>query len=202
MPRGMVLGADADYKAGQEIFISYSMTSNNVQLLLQYGFITSENEHDYIIITMQEPKDHQISTQVEALGPVVSVGINGVVSSDFIRAINVMLLGKPEVTIEAYKRVLHFVEADLKKFKTSLMEDINSLKNEKNLPRPRWSALAYRVEAKKHLKNIIDHLKKCISDMESGITLKEFKSSGEKIDWPTRFIKVMFDTDVSDSDPK
>jgi len=70
------------------------------------------------------------------------------------------------------------------------------------LSRPKWSAIAYRVEAKKHLKSIMDHLKKCISDLEAGLTLKEVKSSGEKIDWPSRFIKVMFDSDVSDSDPK
>jgi len=201
MPRSMVLGADADYKAGQEIHIAYSTSSNNIQLLLQYGFVVQDNEHDYIILTMQEPKDEQISSQVEALGPVISVGLNGVVSSDFIRGINVVMTGKPEISIEAYQKVLKFVELDAQKFKTTLAEDINLLKHG-GLSRPKWSAIAYRVEAKKHLKSIMDHLKKCISDLEAGLTLKEVKSSGEKIDWPSRFIKVMFDSDVSDSDPK
>jgi len=201
MVRSMVLGADADHKKGEEIFIAYSTSSNNVQLLLQYGFVTQDNEHDYIIITMQEPKDEQISSQIEALGPVISVGLNGVVSTDFIRAINVAMTGKPEITVEAYKKVLKFVEADTKKFSTTLGEDLQLLKSA-NLGRAKWSAVAYRVEAKKHLKAISDHLKKCISDLEAGMTIKEMKSSGEKIDWPSRFIKVMFDTEVSDSEPR
>jgi len=202
MSRSMVLGVDADHKAGTEINIAYSTSSNNIQLLLQYGFLVQDNSQDYIIITMQEPKDEEIARQVEALGPVISVGLNGVVSSDFIRGINVVMNGKPEVTVEAYKKVLKFVDADLKKFSTSVGEDIAYLKSHPGLDRPEWSAFAYRIESKKHLRSIIEHLKKCIDDLESGLTLKEFKSSGDKIDWPSRFIKVMFDSDISDSDPK
>jgi len=202
MARSMVLGVDADYKAGSDINIAYSTSSNNIQLLLQYGFVVPDNQHDYVIITLQEPKDEELSRQVEALGPVISVGLNGVVSSDFIRGVNVLMGGRPEVTIDAYKKVLKFVEADLKKFSTTVGEDIAYLKSHPNVDRPEWSAIAYRIEAKKHLRSIIEHLRKCIDDMESGLTLKEFKSSGDKIDWPSRFIKIMFDNEVSDSDPR
>ena len=52
-----------------------------MQLLLQYGFVVPDNEHDYIIITMEEPADEAVSAQVESLGPVISVGLDGVVSS-------------------------------------------------------------------------------------------------------------------------
>ena len=87
MPRGMVIASDKEYKSGEEVYIAYSRyylmpvvytlymyvcmyvcacsSSNNIQLLLQYGFVVPDNEHDYIILTMQEPKDEAIANQVE-----------------------------------------------------------------------------------------------------------------------------------------
>jgi len=199
MPRGMVLGVDGPHTKGDEVAISYSTSSNNVQLLLQYGFVVTDNEHDYIIVTMQEPKDEQVSAQVEALGPVISVGLDGIVSSDFIRAINVVLNGQPEVTVAAAEKVLAGIEFDLKKFSTTLADDVAALKARgAQMDRAEWSAFAYRVESKKHLRAIISYLNKLISDLKAGLTPKEQKSTGDKIDWPSRFIKIMFDETAGD----
>ena len=39
----------------------------------------------------------------------ISVGINGVISTNFVRAINLVLNGVPEVSVEAYELILKYV---------------------------------------------------------------------------------------------
>ena len=121
----------------------------------------------------------------QELGPVVSVGKDGVVSTSFYRALNFALTGVAELTQTAAELVLSYIQKDLGKFSTTLEQDQASLKvspaflllmnaqlinvsciQAGNLDRAEYSAVAYRVEAKKNLHAIVNHVTGIINKLK------------------------------------
>lgn len=198
IPHSMAINADKDYVEGEEVAISYSFSSNTVQLLLQYGFVLDENPSDYLMIAVRPSKNDQgrvprrllpyVGNEELKLRESVTVGRDGLVPEGFVKLASVCAGGGPEVSPLGARAIVAALDQHVRNdFKTSQAEDEVQLATP-GLGRAEWSAISYRIVARRFVQRVrglvSQHL---LAKLEAGETPVYGEHSG-RTDWPVRVV--------------
>lgn len=196
-PTGMVWAADKDVKEGEELFISYTYSSNNVQLLLQYGFVNPQNPYDYITFQINPPAStSDIDAQTaSSYGLFHSIGVNGIVSKQFLDAVS-FLQGDAGNYKSAYEQIQKSINESLEEFTTTLEADEESISKD-DVSQEDFNILAYRIETKKLMKNAVNTIDTLIESIGKGETV-DMKAYISRHEWPLRIIKVNVGDDAEE----